>query len=150
MLGPNQFGSKKNVGSNKFGSKNVRSKKNWVQYILVKKMGQQKSWVQTNFCSKNSRWSLKFLNPKRFLVEKNVGSKSVGSQKIWAEKILSPKKLGKKKVLANKRINIIKAIRIKQQSLEEHFFPLLLFVVGCGSVVLWRMRLAAAPYLLLI
>ena len=93
-------------------------------------MGQQKSWVQTNFCSKNSRWSLKFLNPKRFLVEKNVGSKSVGSQKIWAEKILSPKKLGQKKVLANKRINFIKAI--KKKSLEEHFFPLQLFVVCCG------------------
>ena len=29
----------------------------------------------------------------------------------------------------NKRINIIKAIRIEQQSFEEHFFPLLLFVV---------------------
>ena len=70
-----------------------------------KKMGQQKSQVQTNFCSKDSRWKQDFESKisksKKILGEKmlgqNFGPKSFESQKIWAEKILSPKKLGQKK-----------------------------------------------------
>ena len=120
-----------------------------IQYILVK------------------YGSTKILGPNKFLLQKfqvefkiSKSKKILGGKKCWFKKCWVPKdlgrknieskKIGSKKVLANKKINLIKAIRIKQQSLEEHFFPLLLFVVGCGSVVLWRMRLAAAPYLLLI
>ena len=83
------------------------SKQILIQYILVKKIGQQKFWVQTNFCSKNSRWkfrtlSLKFLNPKRFL-----------EKKILDQKVLSPKDLGQKKLVQK---NSVKKSFGKQES----------------------------------
>ena len=60
VLGPNQFEAKENFGSKKIGSKNVRSKKIWAQYILVKQwvnknLGSKKFQVQTKYGSKNSR-----------------------------------------------------------------------------------------------
>ena len=84
-------------------------------------MGQQKSWVQTKYGSKNSRWKI-----QKYSCRKNFGLKCFEYLKIWGRKNIESKKLGEKNFW-------LENILVKKMLVQKTFWDLKTF--GCKKIL---------------